>query len=76
MSEIEKAAKEYADRFFKSKEDCFKAGAAWKDAKVEKLVDCVKEILEILDDHEARKQMDSFTGQPLQIALAEYEGKP
>lgn len=64
------------DRFIKYIEDCVSLIEIEEHAK--KLVavaEAAKEIVEILDDSASRKEVDSFTSQPLKIALENLERK-
>lgn len=59
-------------RVFEDEIEAFKAGYLAAQAEAEKLADCAQELVEILSDSDSRKEIDSFTVQPLRAALADW----
>lgn len=81
LKELKEHTKEWRERYTTHKEtypdsyrDIFpdEAYCCLIDNLIE-VVEAAKEIVEILDDSTSRKEIDSFTSQPLKIALQNLE---
>lgn len=50
-----------------------KSDAAFWREEFEKIKDCAEELVDILSDRNSRKEVDSFTAQPMRLVLAAHK---